>query len=147
MRDHERLARAHGGLDHLLALLHGHGHGLLGEDVVAGLQGLDGQLCVQVGRHGEVDVVQVLLVKHLEVVGVLVVVRLKSLVLDLDVQIRVVLALHLLGPHVAHGDELDLLSLAHQAQVVAQVSAAHGADAHEPDAKHSVLHGFVPPEK
>ena len=51
--DHEQLAALFGGFHHLLAVREGDGHGLFTEDVLAGLQGLDGEL--RVGVVGRAD--------------------------------------------------------------------------------------------
>ena len=54
LADHQKLALLVGDLHHLLAVGEGDGHGLFAEDVLAGLEGFDGQLRVGVvgGAYG-----------------------------------------------------------------------------------------------
>ena len=49
------LAAAALGLDHLIALIQSHGHGLFEQHVLAGVQRVDGERRVQVVRHGDRD--------------------------------------------------------------------------------------------
>jgi len=57
--DHQFLAGLLRGSDHLLGVRQAGGHGLLAEDMLAGLEGSDGQagmVCVGSGHHDGVDV-------------------------------------------------------------------------------------------
>ena len=89
--------------DDLLGVVHGHGHGLLDDDVDAVVDAVEGDLRVDTALGGDAGQGDVILGDHLLVVGV---------ALDGGVVLQVVpgqQSLHLLRQHVAHGDDLQLV--------------------------------------
>ena len=68
--DHELDVVAAGGLNHVVALLKGEGHGLLDEDVLAGVEGIDGEAVVELVAEGDGDGVDFVVLEQFGVAGV-----------------------------------------------------------------------------
>ena len=114
--------RGHDGL----AFAHGHGGGLLGVDVLAGLHGGDRYACVPAVACGGVDDVDVGAGEKLAHVDVRLAV-LVAVVLVHDILHRV--AAHL--PHVADGDELHVLLGQHPAAHHSLAASAQSDASHD----------------
>jgi hypothetical protein len=115
------------------------GQRLLAIDVLAGAGGEDAGDGVPVVRRGDDDGIDVFALEEIAEVGV----RLTALELALALLGGVVVGGHLLGgvaalgDHVADGHDLDVWG----AEEAAQVAAAHGADADEPEGEAVVRGG------
>ena len=96
LADHEEFAFLFGHLHHLLAVGEGDGHGLLAEDVLAGFQGLDGQL--RVGVVGSADAYRVD-------------VRIRQQLFRRVIGLAAVLGGHVLGPGLGGVEEADELAI------------------------------------